>query len=205
MCSPRHVITTLKRNYVFSGTKLYFMFVLSLPASVRPSVRLWLKDCPYNSSSLNGSIVIRFETYPKWVGEMYVRLYFKVIRQKSMSQGSKNHQFSPILAFLDRFGMITPVVIVMLLWNFAVALMVLRKGSLLISKVVGQISRSRRLKKWRFFIKFPRFGPFSDDISSLNIHMTIAVTLYKALYWRKIIWQISRSNRLTKWRYFLPN
>ena len=102
-----------------------------------------------------------------------------------------------VMTPLGHFWTVTPVWIHIWQWNDAQSLMLLRRGALLIFKVICQISRSHGWKKSLILTQIGRFRTvtpvwiyqwLSNDAQSLKQHRRGALLIFK------VIRQISRSH-----------
>ena len=137
---------------VLAATKqLYEWYFLSVCPSVRPSVTpFWL--CSHHRVIMKFSGVIT-----KDQGKVHA---------KGQVQRSKV-KVTEVTTQLNRIRTVTPVWIHIWWWNVAYSLMLLRRGALLLFKVIRQISRSYGYK----IVKFDPDWAFPDSNSSLNSPM----------------------------------
>ena len=91
-------------------------------------------------------------------------LIFKVICQISRSHGTKK---LPSLTWIEHFRTVTPVWIHPWLWNDAQSLMYYRRGALLFSKVIHQISRSHGRKYHQFRPELRVYGLYNYSLNTL--------------------------------------
>ena len=137
--------------------KWYFPSVrLSVCLSVCPSVRLSV--CHTFLTMFPSCIIMKFSGV--------ITNDQSKVHAKGQGQRSKV-KVTEVTTQLNRFRTVTPVWIHIWWWNDAYSLVLLRRGALLIFKVIRQISRSHGSKNGRIW---PRLG-FPDCNSSLNSPM----------------------------------
>ena len=127
--------------FFYSCDQAALRTLLSVRLSVRPSVCLsvtsfWLCSCHRILTKFSGVITNdRSDVHAKGQGHRSKIKLTEVITQ------------------LSRFRTVTPVSIQIWWWNGAYSLMLLRRGTLLLFKVIHQISRSHGSKNRRFWPK----------------------------------------------------
>ena len=141
----------------------------------------------------------------------YHREIFRITidRHRVHAKGQGHRSKVKVTEFMtpfSRFRTVTPVWIHIWRWNDTQSLMLLRKGTLLLFKVICQISRSHGYKKSSILTQIGRFRTVNpvwihhwlwDDTQRLKQHRRGALLFFK------VICQISRSHG-TKNRQFLP-
>ena len=115
---------------------------------------------------------------------------------------------SPILTRIQRFGIVTPLLIHPWLWNDAQSLISYRRGPLMFMKVIHQVSRSHGIKiKSPILTRIQRFRTVTqvwihpwlwNDAESLILYIRGALLFFKVIH------QVSCSHG-TKVTHFDPN
>ena len=120
----------------------------------------------------------------------FIREIFKVTRDKKL----------PLLTPIERFRMVTQVWLHRWLWNEAQSLMWYRRGALLFSKVMYQISRSHRIKyrqlRPELNVNFWPVTPVWIQQWIWNDAQSLMSYRRSALLFFKVIHQIPQSHRL---------
>ena len=139
--SERDLSRAFYPPFLAATKQLYKWYFPSVRPSVRLSVRLsvtpfWL--CSHHRIIIKFSGVITNDK--------------SKVHAKGQGQRSKV-KVTEVTTQLNRFRTLTPVWIDIWWWNDAYSLMLLRRGALLFSKVIHQISRSHGTKHHRFWPK----------------------------------------------------
>ena len=134
------VVLSYSISQFLAATKqLYEWFSPSVCPSIRPSVCLSVKPfwlCSHHHIIMKISGVITSDKSD--------------VHAKGQGQRSKV-KVTEVMTPFSRFRTVTPVWIHILRWNDAYSLMLLRRGVLLFSKVIRQISRSHGSKNRRIW------------------------------------------------------
>ena len=127
---------TLLHMFLAATKQLYEWYFLSVCLSVRLSV------CPSHGLCSHHRIIMKFsEVITKDQGNIHA---------KGQGQRSKV-KVTEVTNQLSRFRTVTPVWIHIWWWNDIYSLMLLRRGALLLFKVIGQSSRSHGAKNRRIW------------------------------------------------------
>ena len=122
--------------------------------------------------------------------------------QNAKGQGHRwKVKVTEVITQLSRFRTVTPVWIHMWWWNDAQSLMLLRRGALMFSKVIRQISRSHGTKKSPILTRIESIRTVTlvwihqwlwNDAQSLKKHRRGALLFFEVIH------QISRSHAIKK-------
>ena len=131
-------------NMFFSCDQAALWMVFSVCLSVCLSVRLSVRH-----------------TFLTMFPSSYIMKFSEVVTNDNCDVHAKGHgqrskvKVTEVTTQLNRFRTVTPVWIHIWWWNYTYSLMLLRRGALLVFKVIRQISRSHGAKNHRIW---PRLG-----------------------------------------------